>query len=147
MACWFVKEVRREGPTDLCRHHRIVLGGQGLTRIHGWSSSGGRRKTIIVVDVVDMAARGGDDGWHPQIAFMGEDSQVNLFPVQFNDIHPFPSYNMWNFHMVNNVFMLHLLWLFDRLVGMRMEEGGGGEEGGGALCTAMAAGTAPTPQH
>ena len=54
----------------------------------------------------------------PQIAFVGDDTWIDLFPTQFNDAHPFPSFNTRDLDSVDDGCLVHLPRLLDGLVGM-----------------------------
>jgi phosphatidylinositol glycan class O len=85
-------------------------------------------------------AAGGDEGssgggrMRPMIAFVGDDTWVDLFPTQFDDSHPFPSFNTRDLDTVDDGCLHHLPRLLDGLVGMTPEEGEG-ERGGGDNAT------------
>jgi len=58
----------------------------------------------------------------PQIAFVGDDTWVDLFPTQFDDCHPFPSFNTRDLDTVDNGCLKHLPRLLDGLVGRKNKE-------------------------
>jgi len=45
---------------------------------------------------------------HVQMAFVGDDTWIDLFPDQFDDSHPFPSFNTRDLDSVDDGCMLHL---------------------------------------
>jgi len=45
---------------------------------------------------------------HAKMAFVGDDTWVDLFPHQFHDSHPFPSFNTRDLDTVDNGCLLHL---------------------------------------
>ena len=53
-----------------------------------------------------------------QIAFVGDDTWVDLFPTQFDDCHPYPSFNTRDLDTVDNGCLLHLPRLLDGLIGL-----------------------------
>ena len=53
----------------------------------------------------------------PNIAFVGDDTWVDLFPTQFDDCHPYPSFNTRDLDTVDNGCLEHLPRLLDGLVG------------------------------
>ncbi len=55
----------------------------------------------------------------PQIAFVGDDTWIDLFPTQFDDAHPYPSFNTRDLDTVDNGCLLHLPRLLDRLAGLK----------------------------
>ena len=55
----------------------------------------------------------------PQIAFVGDDTWIDLFPTQFDDAHPYPSFNTRDLDTVDNGCLLHLPRLLDRLAGLQ----------------------------
>lgn len=57
----------------------------------------------------------------PQLAFVGDDTWFDLFPNQFDDCHPFPSFNTRDLDTVDNGCLLHLPRLLDGLVGLKPE--------------------------
>eukprot|EP00571_Detonula_confervacea_P008056 CAMPEP_0172316548 /NCGR_PEP_ID=MMETSP1058-20130122/28643_1 /TAXON_ID=83371 /ORGANISM="Detonula confervacea, Strain CCMP 353" /LENGTH=1098 /DNA_ID=CAMNT_0013030883 /DNA_START=107 /DNA_END=3400 /DNA_ORIENTATION=- len=59
------------------------------------------------------------NGKQPQIAFVGDDTWVDLFPTQFDDCHPFPSFNTRDLDTVDNGCLEHLPRLLDGLVGLK----------------------------
>mmetsp|Transcript_17144 Transcript_17144/g.32680 ORF Transcript_17144/g.32680 Transcript_17144/m.32680 type:complete len:1070 (+) Transcript_17144:2-3211(+) len=65
------------------------------------------------------------DGNHalnpPQIAFVGDDTWVDLFPTQFDDSHPYPSFNTRDLDTVDNGCLMHLPRLLKRMVGLKTE--------------------------
>lgn len=63
----------------------------------------------------------GDDATikRPQLAFVGDDTWFDLFPTQFDDCHPFPSFNTRDLDTVDNGCLLHLPRLLDGLVGLK----------------------------
>ncbi|KAI9352129.1 hypothetical protein BDR26DRAFT_850395 [Obelidium mucronatum] len=48
------------------------------------------------------------------LLFMGDDTWVNLFPTQFNESYPFPSFNVQDLHTVDNGCVEHLMPALDR---------------------------------
>jgi len=44
----------------------------------------------------------------PQIAFVGDDTWTDLFPTQFDDAHPYPSFNTRDLDTVDDGCLLHL---------------------------------------
>eukprot|EP00581_Thalassiosira_minuscula_P011788 CAMPEP_0183721204 /NCGR_PEP_ID=MMETSP0737-20130205/13555_1 /TAXON_ID=385413 /ORGANISM="Thalassiosira miniscula, Strain CCMP1093" /LENGTH=998 /DNA_ID=CAMNT_0025951175 /DNA_START=202 /DNA_END=3195 /DNA_ORIENTATION=- len=54
---------------------------------------------------------------HPRIAFVGDDTWVDLFPTQFDDCHPFPSFNTRDLDTVDNGCLEHLPRLLGGLLG------------------------------
>jgi hypothetical protein len=48
-----------------------------------------------------------------KMAFVGDDTWVDLFPTQFDDRHPFPSFNTRDLDTVDNGCLLHLPRLLD----------------------------------
>ncbi|KAL3827278.1 hypothetical protein ACHAXA_004753 [Cyclostephanos tholiformis] len=81
---------------------------------------------------VGEGSSGKDD--RPLIAFVGDDTWVDLFPTHFDDCHPFPSFNTRDLDTVDDGCIHHLPRLLDGLVGMRPgDDGGGGERGGGVV--------------
>lgn len=57
----------------------------------------------------------------PQIAFVGDDTWIDLFPTQFDDAHPYPSFNTRDLDTVDNGCLLHLPRLLDRLTGLNID--------------------------
>jgi len=55
----------------------------------------------------------------PQIAFVGDDTWIDLFPTQFDDAHPYPSFNTRDLDTVDNGCLLHLPRLLNRLAGLK----------------------------
>ncbi|EJK62907.1 hypothetical protein THAOC_16465 [Thalassiosira oceanica] len=55
----------------------------------------------------------------PQIAFVGDDTWVDLFPTQFDDAHPYPSFNTRDLDTVDNGCLLHLPRLMGRFIGLK----------------------------
>jgi phosphatidylinositol glycan class O len=55
----------------------------------------------------------------PQIAFVGDDTWIDLFPTQFDDAHPYPSFNTRDLDTVDNGCMLHLPRILDRIAGLK----------------------------
>ncbi|KAL7459119.1 hypothetical protein ACHAWC_011504 [Mediolabrus comicus] len=58
----------------------------------------------------------------PQIAFVGDDTWVDLFPTQFDDSHPYPSFNTRDLDTVDNGCLMHLPRLLDHLTGLASED-------------------------
>ena len=58
----------------------------------------------------------------PQIAFVGDDTWIDLFPTQFNDAHPFPSFNTRDLDSVDDGCLVHIPRLLDGLVGMKRQQ-------------------------
>lgn len=54
-----------------------------------------------------------------QIAFVGDDTWIDLFPTQFDDAHPYPSFNTRDLDTVDNGCLLHLPRILDRLAGLK----------------------------
>ncbi|KAI8614288.1 alkaline-phosphatase-like protein, partial [Chytriomyces sp. MP71] len=48
-----------------------------------------------------------------RLLFMGDDTWVGLFPTQFNESHPYPSFNVQDLHTVDNGCIEHLFPLLD----------------------------------
>ena len=63
-----------------------------------------------------------DDETKPQLAFVGDDTWVDLFPTQFDDCHPFPSFNTRDLDTVDNGCLMHLPRLLDGLIGLTKPE-------------------------
>ena len=61
---------------------------------------------------------GANDKNRPQIAFVGDDTWVDLFPTQFDDCHPYPSFNTRDLDTVDNGCLMHLPRLLNNLVGL-----------------------------
>lgn len=57
----------------------------------------------------------------PQIAFVGDDTWIDLFPTQFDDAHPYPSFNTRDLDTVDNGCLTHLPRLLDRLAGLNIK--------------------------
>ena len=57
----------------------------------------------------------------PQIAFVGDDTWIDLFPTQFDDAHPYPSFNTRDLDTVDNGCLLHLPRLLNRLAGLNKD--------------------------
>ena len=55
----------------------------------------------------------------PQIAFVGDDTWVDLFPTQFDDAHPYPSFNTRDLDTVDNGCLAHLPRLMGRFIGLK----------------------------
>jgi len=53
-----------------------------------------------------------DEIKHAKIAFVGDDTWVDLFPHQFHDSHPYPSFNTRDLDTVDNGCLKHLPRLF-----------------------------------
>ena len=58
----------------------------------------------------------------PQLAFVGDDTWVDLFPTQFNDCHPYPSFNTRDLDTVDDGCLKHLPRLLDGLIGLKDDE-------------------------
>ncbi|KAL7541669.1 hypothetical protein ACHAXR_011121 [Thalassiosira sp. AJA248-18] len=58
----------------------------------------------------------------PRMAFVGDDTWVDLFPTQFDDCHPFPSFNTRDLNTVDNGCLEHLPRLLDGLVGLKQQK-------------------------
>ena len=65
----------------------------------------------------------------PQLAFVGDDTWFDLFPTEFDDCHPFPSFNTRDLDTVDNGCLLHLPRLLDGLVGLKDRENAGRRDG------------------
>jgi len=59
----------------------------------------------------------------PQLAFVGDDTWVDLFPTQFNDCHPYPSFNTRDLDTVDDGCLEHLPRLLDGLIGLNEQDG------------------------
>lgn len=57
-----------------------------------------------------------------EIAFVGDDTWVDLFPTHFDDAHPYPSFNTRDLDTVDNGCMVHLPRLLDGLIGLNKNE-------------------------
>jgi phosphatidylinositol glycan class O len=57
-----------------------------------------------------------------RIAFVGDDTWVDLFPTQFDDSHPYPSFNTRDLDTVDNGCLMHLPRLLDGLIGLNKNE-------------------------
>ena len=57
----------------------------------------------------------------PQIAFVGDDTWIDLFPTQFDDAHPYPSFNTRDLDTVDNGCLLHLPRLMGRFIGLKTD--------------------------
>ena len=57
-----------------------------------------------------------------QLAFVGDDTWVDLFPTQFDDCHPYPSFNTRDLDTVDNGCLNHLPRLLDDLIGLHSSE-------------------------
>ncbi|KAL9182545.1 hypothetical protein ACHAXT_013197 [Thalassiosira profunda] len=55
----------------------------------------------------------------PKMAFVGDDTWADLFPAQFDDCHPYPSFNTRDLDTVDDGCLEHLPRLLDGLVGPR----------------------------
>ena len=56
---------------------------------------------------------------HPKVGFVGDDTWVDLFPSQFDDSHPFPSFNTRDLDTVDDGCLSHLprlLGNFDKMI-------------------------------
>lgn len=62
---------------------------------------------------------GGDGSKKPLIGFVGDDTWVDLFPTQFDDSHPYPSFNTRDLDTVDNGCLMHLPRLLDGLLGLK----------------------------
>ncbi|KAL7485702.1 hypothetical protein ACHAW6_011303 [Cyclotella cf. meneghiniana] len=58
----------------------------------------------------------------PKIAFVGDDTWVDLFPTQFDDCHPYPSFNTRDLDTVDDGCLMHLPRLLDGLIGLKKNE-------------------------
>jgi len=58
----------------------------------------------------------------PQLAFVGDDTWVDLFPTQFTDCHPYPSFNTRDLDTVDNGCLKHLPRLLDGLIGLKNDK-------------------------
>lgn len=63
-----------------------------------------------------------EDSWvqqlanrHSKLAFVGDDTWIDLFPTQFEDSHPFPSFNTRDLDSVDNGCLQHLPRLMEHL--------------------------------
>ncbi|KAL3778377.1 hypothetical protein ACHAW5_000600, partial [Stephanodiscus triporus] len=64
--------------------------------------------------------RRGRSRWRrPRIAFVGDDTWVDIFPMQFNDCHPYPLFNTRDLDTVDDGCMSHLPRLLTGLAGTR----------------------------
>ena len=63
-----------------------------------------------------------DTSTKPHIAFVGDDTWVDLFPTQFDDCHPYPSFNTRDLDTVDNGCLQHLPRLLDGLVGLKPQQ-------------------------
>ncbi|KAL7472762.1 hypothetical protein ACHAXS_013127 [Conticribra weissflogii] len=61
----------------------------------------------------------------PQLAFVGDDTWVDLFPTQFDDSHPYPSFNTRDLDTVDDGCLGHLPRLLRRMVGLAHRNGDG----------------------
>lgn len=74
------------------------------------------KKSSVTLDITTK--KNSNRSKKPQIAFVGDDTWVDLFPTQFDDCHPFPSFNTRDLDTVDNGCLEHLPRLLDGLVGL-----------------------------
>jgi phosphatidylinositol glycan class O len=53
-------------------------------------------------------SNGNGESMHASMAFVGDDTWIDLFPNQFNDSHPYPSFNTRDLDTVDDGCLLHL---------------------------------------
>ena len=70
-------------------------------------------------DILNFDAESQRSSIRPKIAFVGDDTWVDLFPTQFDDCHPYPSFNTRDLDTVDNGCLMHLPRLLDGLVGLQ----------------------------
>lgn len=58
---------------------------------------------------------------HKKLAFVGDDTWIDLFPTQFDDAHPFPSFNTRDLNTVDNGCVAHLPRLLNELREKKIE--------------------------
>ena len=58
---------------------------------------------------------------HKKLAFVGDDTWIDLFPTQFDDAHPFPSFNTRDLNTVDNGCVAHLPRLLNELQEQKIE--------------------------
>jgi phosphatidylinositol glycan class O len=73
---------------------------------------------------MQRAQRVARSGNIPKIAFVGDDTWFDLFPTQFDDSHPYPSFNTRDLDTVDDGCLMHLPRLLDRLIGLHNNEKG-----------------------
>eukprot|EP00804_Cyclotella_cryptica_P025397 CCRYP_016515-RA/>CCRYP_016515-RA protein AED:0.20 eAED:0.20 QI:286/1/1/1/0.5/0.33/3/202/1032 len=64
----------------------------------------------------------GDEEDVPKLAFVGDDTWVDLFPTQFDDSHPYPSFNTRDLDTVDDGCLMHLPRLLNGLIGLKKNE-------------------------
>src|SRR6266542_3540617 len=86
-----------DAPTTTLQRLKALTTGTLPTFIDAGSNFAG--SSIDEYNMIDQLI-----GQGKKIAFMGDDTWVSLFPDQFetNMTHPFPSFNVWDLHTVDN---------------------------------------------
>ncbi|CAG8450303.1 11777_t:CDS:1 [Funneliformis caledonium] len=86
-----------DAPTTTLQRLKALTTGTLPTFIDAGSNFAG--SSIEEDNLIDQLFKQGK-----KIAFMGDDTWVSLFPDQFekNMTHPFPSFNVWDLHTVDN---------------------------------------------
>ncbi|KAJ3073194.1 mannose-ethanolamine phosphotransferase gpi13 [Podochytrium sp. JEL0797] len=99
--------VRADPPTTTMQRLKALVTGTLPTFVDAGSNFGSSEITEdnIIAQMLSM---------HKRMIFMGDDTWTNLFPTQFNESHPFPSFNVQDLHTVDNGCVEHLMPALDR---------------------------------
>ncbi|ORY43061.1 hypothetical protein BCR33DRAFT_851285 [Rhizoclosmatium globosum] len=99
--------VRADPPTTTMQRLKALVTGTLPTFVDAGSNFG---SSEITEDNLISQMR----ALNKRMIFMGDDTWTNLFPSQFNESHPFPSFNVQDLHTVDNGCVQHLMPALDR---------------------------------
>ncbi|KAJ3031596.1 UNVERIFIED_CONTAM: mannose-ethanolamine phosphotransferase gpi13 [Siphonaria sp. JEL0065] len=99
--------IRADPPTTTMQRLKALVTGTLPTFVDAGSNFG---SSEIAEDNIISKMR----SLNRSLVFMGDDTWVNLFPTQFNESYPFPSFNVQDLHTVDNGCVQHLMPALDR---------------------------------